>query len=274
MDREYLATGFADVDRTQNKEDYFSCLALLDSLPYYRGYKTRSYDLLDLGPGMAVLDAGCGLGDDAVRMARRVSPGGRVIGLDASGAMIEKAKANPLCGALPVEFLKGDVKALPFADESFARCRIDRTLQHLSNPQKAIDELVRVLKPCGRLLAYDNDWDSFSITPGDPDVTATIIRLWRGSFPNAAAGRLLPEMFIAAGLKDVKTYSGMSVVTDFHKANQIYNLDETVDKAVAAGLITPSRGRAWLADLAAGAAQGFLIASLTASTVIGEKDKE
>lgn len=146
MDREYLATGFADVDRTQNKEDYFSCLALLDSLPYYRGYKTRSYDLLDLGPGMAVLDAGCGLGDDAVRMARRVSPGGRVIGLDASGAMIEKARANPLCGALPVEFLKGDIKALPFADESFARCRIDRTLQHLSNPQKAIDELVRVFK--------------------------------------------------------------------------------------------------------------------------------
>jgi ubiquinone/menaquinone biosynthesis C-methylase UbiE len=63
------------VDNAEDSDAYSSCLALIDSLPYFSECKRTSYDLLRLRPGMTVLDAGCGLGDDAFRMAKLVIPG-------------------------------------------------------------------------------------------------------------------------------------------------------------------------------------------------------
>ena len=128
MSDEYLATGFTDVDSAQDLDAYFDCLTLLDSLAYYQEYKIKSYELLQLTQEMTVLDAGCGLGDDAFRIAKQVLPGGKVTGLDASTEMIGKARSHELTSQLPVQFQVGDVKALPFPDNSFARCRIDRVL--------------------------------------------------------------------------------------------------------------------------------------------------
>ena len=271
MENEYLSVGFTDVDHALNKNTYFDCLTLLDSLPYYRQYKSRSYDLLDLKPEITVLEAGCGLGDDAFRMAERIIPGGKIIGLDASEAMIEKAMLNPLAGQLPVEFLVGDVKALPFSDCSIARCRIDRVLQHIPEPQQAITELVRVLEPEGLLLAYDNDWGTFSIESPTVDITRTIECLWRDSFVNNTIGRNLHGYFIAAGLTDVEIYPGTSVITDFATADKAYNLLKTLDKAIESGFISLSGGRRWLEDLIEQAANGRFAVLLTAYTVIGKK---
>jgi ubiquinone/menaquinone biosynthesis C-methylase UbiE len=66
---EYLATGFANVDGCDDSTEFKHCLALLDSLPYFHEYKQRSYGLLTLSTGLSVLEIGCGLGDDAFRMA-------------------------------------------------------------------------------------------------------------------------------------------------------------------------------------------------------------
>jgi hypothetical protein len=59
MSDEYLATGFADVDGAENTDAYSGCLSLLASLPYFKEYKRRTYELLELAPGECVLDAGC-----------------------------------------------------------------------------------------------------------------------------------------------------------------------------------------------------------------------
>ena len=271
MNDEYLSTGFANVDRAQNKDSYFECLTLLDSLPYYREYKTKSYESLDLSPGMIVLEAGCGLGDDAFRMAEQIKPGGKVIGLDASAAMIEKARSHELAAKLPVEFHVGDVKALPFPDNSFARCRIDRVLQHITQPQKAIAELVRVLEPSGLLLAYDNDWGTFSIASEHSETTRTLENLWRDSFINSAIGRNLSNYFISAGLSDVKIYPGTSVITNFQTADKVYNLQETVQKAIAARIISVAQGLGWTDELIDRTAKGLFTATLTAYTAVGKK---
>ena len=74
MNNEYLATGFCDVDGRSDGAAYKNCLALLDSLPYYQQIKQCSYELLDLHPGVSVLDVGCGVGDDAFRMERCSGP--------------------------------------------------------------------------------------------------------------------------------------------------------------------------------------------------------
>jgi ubiquinone/menaquinone biosynthesis C-methylase UbiE len=140
MGDEYLATGFANVDSAENPDSYSTCLSLLDSLPYFQEYKCKTYELLELGPGAHVLDAGCGLGDDVFRMAELIGPRGFVAGLDSSAKLIEKARSDPRSRTLPVEFHVGDLRQLPFAPESFTRCRIDRVLQHVREPQAVVSE--------------------------------------------------------------------------------------------------------------------------------------
>lgn len=271
MDNEYLATGFTNVDQTRNKNAYFDCLTLLDSLPYYREYKSKNYDLLDLKPGLVVLEAGCGLGDDALRIAERIIPGGKVIGLDASSVMIERARLNARAFQLPVEFLVGDVKALPFPDSVISRCRIDRVLQHIPELLRAVSELVRVLEPGGSLLAYDNDWETFSIMSSDIQTTRQIESLWRNSFASRAIGRDLHSHFLAAGLTAVHFDAFHSVITDFETADKIYNLRKTIQRAVEGGYISAVQGRIWSDDQMNRSVESRFSVALCAYTVVGKK---
>ena len=271
MNDEYLATGFADVDSTAKSDCYSDCLSLLDSLPHFKEYKQKTYELLELGPRECVLDAGCGLGDDVFRMAELILPDGLVVGVDSSAKLVSKAKADERSAALPVEFHVGDLRKLPFSDHTFTRCRIDRALQHIPQPQVAISELVRVLKPQGILLAYDNDWGTFSITSQDKQVTRILENAWCDSFANSWIGRELRRYFGDAGLVDIGIHPSVSLISDFDTADQVYNLKQTTQRALAAGYISEIDASTWLAELRARTQSGSFVAALTAYTVVGRK---
>ena len=270
MSNEYLATGFACVDDREDAKPYADCLTLLDSLPYFQEYKQRSYELLALEPGLSVLEVGCGLGDDARRMAEKVAPDGLIIGMDASAKLIgdasRLASSNPL-----IHWVQADARRLPFAPESFDRCRVDRTLQHIAQPEAAIREMARVLKPGGILLAYDNDWGTFTINAKPENVTQIIEGLWQDSITNRWIGRNLKRLFVDAGLNEVRIEPSVSVMTEFETADQVYNIIQTMDKAVAMGLITPSIAESWLADVKELSHVGIFLCTLTTFTVTGIK---
>ena len=271
MINEYLSAGFADVDHVKNQDAYFDCLSLLDSLPYFFEYKLKSYELLQLKQGMKVLEAGCGIGDDAFRMAERIMPGGSVVALDSSNEMIEKARSREVSEHLSVRFQTGDVRALPFPDHSFARCRIDRVLQHIPQPERAICELVRVLEQGGLLLAYDNDWGTFSITARDYEITRCLENFWCDSFTNSWIGRNLCDLFISSGLSNIRVQPSTCIITDFEVADKVYNLRETVRRATAEGVISREQGDCWIEELINRARKGSFMAALTAYTVVGQK---
>ena len=270
---EYLSAGFRDVDNATDRDVCLSCLTLLDSLPYYSEYKRKSYDLMELAPGMSVLEAGCGLGDDAFRIAQRIAPGGRVTAIDSSTTMIEEARSARPSAGLSVEFQAGDIRALPFPDGSFSRCRVDRVLQHVPRPESAVSELVRVLMPGGLLLAYDNDWGTFSVTSRDHETSRALENFWCDSFTNSYIGRDLCGLFISSGLSDVRVYPATSVITDFETADRVYNLRETVRRAAQKHVISQNQGRRWTEELIARTAKGSFMAALTAYTVVGQKPR-
>lgn len=270
MHNEYLATGFVNVDDRNDTSAYKYCLALLDSLPYFREYKQRSYGLLNLSSGLSVLEVGCGLGDDALRMATEVGPNGVVVGVDTSARMIAEAVGR-VSTNIRVIFAKADARNLPFKDESFARCRVDRTLQHIEGPQQAIHEMVRVLKPGGLLLAFDNDWGTFSVSGGNSECTKIIETMWEESFTNKWIGRYLKQYFLEAGLQNVEIEPSVSVITDIELADRIYNLRQTVKRAVEAGCLFPSIADEWVSALQALSFSGGFLCSLTAYTVVGMK---
>jgi demethylmenaquinone methyltransferase/2-methoxy-6-polyprenyl-1,4-benzoquinol methylase len=95
-------------------------------------------------PGDRVLDAACGTGDLAVIAA---GAGGSVTGLDFSGAMLERARRK----APDLEWVQGDLLALPFEDESFDAATVGFGVRNVADLPGALEELRRVLKPGGRL---------------------------------------------------------------------------------------------------------------------------
>ena len=95
-------------------------------------------------PGDAVLDACCGTGDLAIAAARA---GGRVTGLDFSEPMLERARRK----APEVEWIRGDLLELPFADASFDSATVGFGVRNVDDLQRALSELRRVLGPGGRL---------------------------------------------------------------------------------------------------------------------------
>jgi demethylmenaquinone methyltransferase/2-methoxy-6-polyprenyl-1,4-benzoquinol methylase len=95
-------------------------------------------------PGNAVLDACCGTGDLAIAGARA---GGRVVGLDFSQAMLERARRK----APELEWVEGDLLALPFAAASFDAATVGFGVRNVEDLPRALAELRRVLRPGGRL---------------------------------------------------------------------------------------------------------------------------
>ncbi len=95
-------------------------------------------------PGDSVLDACCGTGDLAIAAARA---GGNVTGLDFSQRMLDGARRK----APQLEWVEGDLLALPFADESFDAVTVGFGVRNVEDLGRALSELRRVLRPGGRL---------------------------------------------------------------------------------------------------------------------------
>jgi demethylmenaquinone methyltransferase / 2-methoxy-6-polyprenyl-1,4-benzoquinol methylase len=95
-------------------------------------------------PGDDVLDACCGTGDLAIAASRA---GGNVTGLDFSPAMLARARRK----APGLEWIEGDLLALPFADASFDSATVGFGVRNVEDLGGAIEELRRVLRPGGRL---------------------------------------------------------------------------------------------------------------------------
>lgn len=252
---------FDAVDTT----DPVAAAAFLDlalSLPGVERWKRFSHDLLCSGDGDRVLDIGCGTGADAVALARRVCPSGRVVGVDLSRSLVTIATARAAVLGLPVTFQQADIHALPFADGSFDRTRIDRVLHFLPNPGPALREAVRVTAPGGRVVVTEPDWNRLAVSGGDPGLTAYLLEAGADRTQGAQIGSVLPRRLVEAGLQSIESHDSVLELSDYSTAAALFGLEGIAARAVQSGLVSPRDTVRWLRSLQYASADGRFRCSL------------
>jgi demethylmenaquinone methyltransferase/2-methoxy-6-polyprenyl-1,4-benzoquinol methylase len=142
-------------------------------------WRRRAAQLAALAPGGRALDVATGTGDLAFELGHRVAPGGSVIGVDFSPAMLElareKAQRRAQVTSSPVqvaiEFARANALALPFGDDEFDAATVGFGARNFSDLDRGLAEMARVVKPGGAVVVLE-------ITSPSRPPLATFFDVW------------------------------------------------------------------------------------------------
>ena len=155
--------------------------------------------LAELRPGEVVLDLGSGGGIDVLLSARRVGPTGKAYGLDMTDEMLALANENKAkSGLTNVEFLKGEIEAIPLPDDSVDVIISNCVINLSGNKPRVLREAFRVLKPGGRFAVSD------VVVKGDvPDDIRKNMELWIGCVAGALEDAEYRQLLAGAGFEGI-----------------------------------------------------------------------
>ncbi len=177
--------------------------------------------LASLQPGETVLDLGSGGGIDVLLSARRVGPAGKVYGLDMTDQMLALARENQRkAGVTNVEFLKGEIEAIPLPDRSVDVIISNCVINLSADKDRVLREAFRVLKPGGRLAVSD------VVVRGEvPAAIRRSVEMWIGCVAGALEENDYRDKLAAAGFAEVEV-----------EPWRVYKVEDARDLLVEAGI--------------------------------------
>src|SRR5215510_6801112 len=177
--------------------------------------------LAELKPGETVLDLGSGGGIDVLLSARRVAPSGRAYGLDMTDEMLALARENQRkAGVSNVEFLKGEIEAIPLPDASVDVIISNCVINLSADKDRVLAEAFRVLRPGGRFAVSD------VVVRGEvPPAIRRSVELWIG----CVAGALGDEEYRAKLAK--AGFEGIDV-----EPTRVYRVEDARDFLARSGM--------------------------------------
>ena len=249
-------SGFGHVDGSEDPAERVRRLDKARESGFWQAVKRQSYNLLELHPGDHALEVGCGAGDDALALRAIVGPGGRVVGVDSSATMISEAHRRAASSDLPVDLLVADARDLRLPDDAFDACRIERVLQHLDDPIRALREVARVTRPGGRIVAIEPDYGTLSIEGASRQVTRELLAARRAHFLSPRVGRELPGLCRSLGLADLEVILAPMLARVLDSDVGDWLRRKYVLPAEAAAEISHEEGAKWLEELKAASDAG------------------
>ncbi|WP_326764109.1 methyltransferase domain-containing protein [Streptomyces sp. NBC_01591] len=231
-----------------------------------RSYKKHMLDELGIRPGETVLDLGCGPGTDLGALAEAVTQTGTVIGIDHDRATVDAARDRTAeRGNVTVRM--GDMHDLPLPDRTADRARTDRVLQHVADPVGALREARRVLRPGGRLVMGEPDWETLTVDHPDSGLSRAYTQYVADeAVHNARIGSQLARLATGAGFAVPLVIPVTPVFRDVRAADGILGLERTARRAIGAGYFTEEAARRWLDHLT----DGPFLATVTFYIVVAE----
>jgi len=268
-----VSSGLHSVDQSVDPSERFRFLDRESAKPAMQYARRRSIERLEIADGARILDVGCGAGDDARAMAALVGSSGRVTAIDVDPVMLAEAVRRSEGLSLPLDFRRADVYELAEPDAAFDGSRAERVFLHLAEPERALAQMVRVVRPGGTVVVLERDIETRTIdVPGaSRAVTRRIVNFWCDRFLNGWIGRQLPRLFLQAGIRDVAIEPVTVVDTDFAAFDAQYDLTRIVRRAEEAGAVTREDGTRWLAELEAVVKAGSFFTSMTNFIVSGRR---
>jgi O-methyltransferase/aklanonic acid methyltransferase len=175
--------------------------------------RTAAIDWIDPTPGKRILDLACGPGTLTYPLARAVSPGGTVVGIDLAPGMIELAQRETPPD-LPVRFELMDMEDLRFRDHSFDAAICGHGLQFVPDLRRALSETRRVLELGSRMAA------SVPVDPSQPSAAQAILeRAVGGTLPPAPKAR---DQFATRRIvEDEETFAAVAEQAGFSVADVV-----------------------------------------------------
>jgi ubiquinone/menaquinone biosynthesis C-methylase UbiE len=153
--------------------------------------------------GDRILDVGCGPGFYVAELLDTVGPEGAVVGVDRSPDMLAVA-AKRAEGHPNVEFHEAAATALPVAEESFDRALSVQVFEYIDDVSAALSEMLRVLRPGGRLVLWDVDWGTVSWHAEDRNLMDQVLAAWDKHLVHPSLPQTLSAQLRDAGFENVQ----------------------------------------------------------------------
>lgn len=208
--------------------------------------KARLIALLEPPRGARVLDLGCGAGHDLVALAEHgVTP----IGVDFSEHMVGASRERCDAAGVRALIVRADAHRLPLGSTSVDACRIERTLQHVVDPRAVLDEVARVVRRRGRLVAFEPDWDSFAIECDDPDVNRGVCDAIRSHVRQPHMGSDLGPLLRATGFESVRCLPDPIEWSSFDALRTGVGIEAILERACTRGAVEADRAQRFIVEM-------------------------
>lgn len=261
--------GYANIDDSPSANYLINAMQELNALSQIQNIKKNAIALLDIKPEDKVIEVGCGLGDDIVAISNLLGDQGSVIGVDRSNLMLNEARKKIQKANVQLE--NADAATLRFPDNFFDIGYADRLLISQQDPDKVLGELVRVVKPHGKICITDIDLGSIVMYPYHPKLTPMLLARVQEMDTNSYIGRELKHKFIQNDLINLQVVASTYLVQSFNTIKKMVDYPRIIHDLSLLGRCSENEALGLLQSIYDAENRGEFLYSIGFFTVVGTK---